>query len=102
MSSKISDLFKAIASRDVDELRNLLNSDRSLTNKENEQGLIPLGFAAHFGNRDCVQILLHFNVKIDATSHSKVEYIPSNTALHAAIAGARNIEVIELLLQNNH
>lgn len=65
MSSKISDLFKAIASRDVDELRNLLNSDRSLTNKENEQGLIPLGFAAHFGNRDCVQILLHFNVKID-------------------------------------
>lgn len=100
MSSKVSDVFKLIESHDVGALEKVLISNRSLTNIENEQGLTPLGFASHFGDTDYVQILLNFNAEIDAVSHSKVEYIPSNTALHAAIAGARNIEVIELLLKN--
>ncbi|MNJ68163.1 Ankyrin repeat protein [compost metagenome] len=45
--------------------------------------------------------MLDYDADIDALSHSKVSYIPSNTALHAAIAGERSIEVIKLLLLQN-
>ena len=100
MISKVSDVFQSIESNDVQTLENALISNPSLTNIENEQGLTPLGFASHFGNKDSVQILLNYNADINAVSHSKIEYIPSNTALHAAIAGTRNLEVIELLLKN--
>lgn len=96
----MSDVFQSIESNDVVTLEKALTSNPSLTNTENEQGLTPLGFASHFGDKDSVQILINFNADINAVSHSKVEYIPSNTALHAAIAGARNLEVIELLLKN--
>lgn len=34
-------------------------------------------------------------------ANAENSYIPSNTALHAAIAGERNMEVIELLLTHN-
>lgn len=100
MNSNVRDLFKSIESNDVEALHKVLISNPALANKENEQGLTPLGFAAHFGNKDIVQLLLNFNADINAVSHSKIEYIPSNTALHAAIAGTRNLEVIELLLNN--
>lgn len=100
MISKVSDVFQSIESNDVDALEKALISEPPLTNIENEQGLTPLGFASHFGNKDSVQILLNYNADINAVSHSKIEYIPSNTALHAAIAGARNLEVVELLLKN--
>lgn len=101
MFSNVEDLFQSIESNNVDLLKRKLAADPSLANLENEQGLTPLGMASHLGYTDSVQVLLDFNVDIDAISHSKVEYIPSNTALHAAIAGARNFEVIELLLKNN-
>ena len=100
MSSNVSDFFKSIETNDVDALNKALISNPSLSNKENDQGLTPLGFAAHFGNKDIVQLLINYNADINAVSHSKIEYIPSNTALHAAIAGTRNLEVIELLLDN--
>lgn len=100
MISNVNELFKSIESNDVDAVNKALISNPALANIENEQGLTPLGFAAHYGNKDIVQLLLNFNADINAVSHSKIEYIPSNTALHAAIAGARNLEVIELLLKN--
>ncbi|WP_274309946.1 ankyrin repeat domain-containing protein [Solibacillus daqui] len=100
MNSNVKDIFQFIESNEVDALNKALISNPSLANKENEQGLTPLGFAAHYGNKDIVQLLLNNSANVNAVSHSKIEFIPSNTALHAAIAGARNLEVIELLLNN--
>lgn len=71
----------------------------SLAHTENSEGLTPLGFAAHFGSKAAVQVLLDYGVDVNAVSHSKISYIPSNTALHAAIAGERDPEVIRLLLE---
>jgi len=100
VNSNVKEIFQSLESNDVQSLKKELTSNPSLSNAENEQGLTPLGFAAHLGNIDFVKTLLDFHADINAVSHSKVTYIPSNTALHAAIAGSRNFEVIELLLEN--
>ena len=100
MNASVNEVFQSLKSNDVQALQKVLASNPSLVNVENEQGLTPLGFAAHSGDKNTVQILLDFHADIHAVSHSKVDYIPSNTALHAAIAGARNVDVIEFLLKN--
>ncbi|MWC27707.1 ankyrin repeat domain-containing protein [Paenibacillus sp. MMS18-CY102] len=94
----IHELFQAAQSGDALRLQAILEAHRVLANTENADGLTPLGYAAHFGNKDAVQILLDYGASVDAVSHSKVSYIPSNTALHAAIAGERELDVIRLLL----
>ncbi|UTR12595.1 ankyrin repeat domain-containing protein [Evansella sp. LMS18] len=96
----INEVFQAAQSGDAEKLKNILSVNRQLVNEENKDGLTPLGFAAHFGKKEAVQVLLDFGADINALSHSKVEYIPSNTALHAAIAGERDMDVIKLLLSN--
>lgn len=94
----IDDMFQAAQSGDASRLKAILQLHPHLANAENGDGLTPLGYAAHFGNRDAVQVLLEHGAEINAVSHSNLSYIPSNTALHAAIAGERNMEVIRLLL----
>jgi ankyrin repeat protein len=101
LTNKIVDVFRAAQSGDISKLALLLNSEPVLANTENSDGLTPLGFAAHFGHKDIVQLLLDHGAEVNALSHSKIDYIPSNTALHAAIAGERNLDVIKLLLQHN-
>lgn len=97
----INDVFQAAQSGDASRLNDILEAYSSYANTENSDGLTPLGFAAHFGNRGAVQILIDHGADIDAVSHSKISFIPSNTALHAAIAGERNVEVIQTLLTHN-
>lgn len=82
------------------QLRELLESAPELANTENSEGLYPLGYAAHFGHADAVQVLLDQGAQVNAISHSNVPYIPSNTALHAALAGERDLDVIRLLLKH--
>ncbi|MDR6554277.1 ankyrin repeat domain-containing protein [Paenibacillus qinlingensis] len=94
----INDIFTAARTGDANRIKALLNSDLTLANAENSEGLTLLGFAAHFGQSEVVKLLLENGAVVNAISHSKVSYIPSNTALHAAIAGERNMEVIQLLL----
>ena len=101
MRTNVSEVFQAIESNDPNALKKAIISKPSLANTENEDGLTPLGVAAHLGNKETVQVLLEYNADVNALSHSKIEFIPSNTALHAAIAGERNLEVIEILLNNN-
>src|SRR5690606_24749043 len=60
---------------------------------------IPLGNEELLYNKGAVDVLLRRGEYVNAVSHSKVPYIPSNTALHAAIAGERDLEVIQLLLE---
>lgn len=94
----IDEVFQAAQSGDAQRLKLLLEANPGLASEENRDGLTPLGYAAHFGNQAVVQTLLDFGADVNAVSHSKLSYIPSNTALHAAIAGERSMEVIGLLL----
>jgi ankyrin repeat protein len=97
---QITDVFKAAQEGDAARLRESLSSEPSLANTENNDGLTPLGFAAHFGQKDAVRVLLEYGADVNAISHSKLSFIPSNTALHAAIAGNKSIEVVEILIKN--
>jgi ankyrin repeat protein len=101
LNNKIGEAFQAAQSGDAAGLRKMLDSDPTLANTENSEGLTLLGFAAHFGHKDAVKELLEKGADVNAVSHSKVSYIPSNTALHAGIAGERNEDVIRLLLEHN-
>ncbi|GAA3411449.1 ankyrin repeat domain-containing protein [Paenibacillus hodogayensis] len=98
LNAKIGELFGAAQSGDAEKLKRLLDEESSLANTANGEGLTPLGYAAHFGNKEAVRVLLDYGADVNAVSRSSVSYIPSNTALHAAIAGKRNMEVIRLLL----
>lgn len=97
-TDSIQAAFHAAQAGDAGALKSLLELHPALANTENEQGLTPLGYAAHFGNAEAVRVLLAAGADVNALSHSKVPYIPSNTALHAAIAGERSLEVVRLLL----
>lgn len=96
--SNIHEVFQAAQTGDVARLKELLETAPHRANQENNDGITPLGYAAHFGQKEAVQVLLNYQADVNALSHSRVSYIPSNTALHAAIAGERNLEVIRLLL----
>lgn len=97
--SRIGELFRAAQAGDTAKLEELLEAHPGLANEANGEGLTPLGYAAHFGSPDAVRVLLDAGAAVNAVSNSKVPYIPSNTALHAAIAGERCLETIGLLLE---
>ncbi|SFE72796.1 Ankyrin repeat-containing protein [Paenibacillus catalpae] len=94
----ISDLFQAAQSGDAAKVKEMISAHPQLANTENQDGLTPLGYAAHFGHAEVVREMLELGADVNAVSHSRVSFIPSNTALHAAIAGERSLEVIKLLL----
>jgi ankyrin repeat protein len=96
----INKVFKAIDSGDCTCLEVILDTNSSFANMENHDGLTPLGYAAHYGKTNVLKLLLDYGANVDAVSHSRISYIPSNTALHAAIAGERSIEVITTLLKS--
>jgi uncharacterized protein len=97
----LTELFQAAESGDVSKVKDMLKADPTLVHEHNEDGLTLLGWTAHFGHKDIVQIILDYGGEVNALSKPKVQYIPANTALHAAIAGKRNIEVIKLLLDHD-
>jgi ankyrin repeat protein len=100
LNAIIKDVLQAIELGDAARLRDLLETQPGLVNTEDTNGLTPLGYAAHYGHIETVQVLLEYGADPNALSHSAISYIPSNTALHAAIAGKRSIEVIQLLLKH--
>lgn len=94
----IEEVCQAAQSGDASRLSVLLEANPQLANEENVDGLLPLGIAAHCGRTEAVRTLLDSGADVNAISRSAISIIPSNTALHAAIAGARDREVIQLLL----
>jgi ankyrin repeat protein len=101
VTEQIADVFNAAQNGDAVRIREILSKNPELANAENNDGLTPLGFAAHFGQKDAVLTLLEYGVDINALSHSKLSFIPSNTALHAAIAGNKSdvVNVVKVLIQ---
>lgn len=94
------DFFALVQSGDAARLKTLLDVDSALADRENADGMTPLGYAAHFGRAEAISALLAAGADVNAVSRSRVSYIPSNTALHAAIAGERSLAVIALLLES--
>ncbi|PGS48749.1 ankyrin repeat domain-containing protein [Bacillus sp. AFS041924] len=100
MEDLLTKLFDATEKGEINKVKEILHKQQGLIDKENEHGLTLLGIAAHFGQFEVVKSLVKHGAKINAISHSKLSFIPKNTALHAAIAGAKSKEVIEFLLTN--
>ncbi|WP_419884533.1 ankyrin repeat domain-containing protein [Paenibacillus sp. B-A-8] len=98
LRQSINEVFQSAQQGDAARLKEILEFHPALANTENNEGLTPLGYAAHFGKEAAVQVLIDYGAEVDAVSHSKISFIPSNTALHAAIAGERDMGVIRLLL----
>ncbi len=100
MTNEISVLFEAAELGDSNKVEIILCGKPELSNEENEHGLTLLGIAAHYGKVDVVKTLIQYGANINAISHSKLPFIPKNTALHAGIAGAKSMEIIDYLLTN--
>lgn len=96
----IKEWFGLLERGDAERLPELLQMEPNLVYRANEVGLTPLGYAAHFGHAEVASLLIAHGADVNEVSNSLVSNIPSNTALHAAIAGARNVKVMELLLQH--
>ncbi|NQD65378.1 ankyrin repeat domain-containing protein [Bacillus haikouensis] len=94
----IKGFFSSIQTGNRDAVEQTLQADTNLCNAEDENGLIALGVAAHYGQIEIVRLLLNYGADINSVSNSKVSYIPSNSALHAAIAGKAPINLVEFLL----
>ncbi|GAS80296.1 ankyrin repeat domain-containing protein [Paenibacillus amylolyticus] len=99
-AEQINQLFQAAQEGHVEKLQSLLDADPEFAITENQDGLTPLGYASHYGQAGAVRVLLEHGANVNAISHSKISFIPSNTALHAALAGERSPEVIHLLLEH--
>lgn len=97
---QVTALFEALIAGDKVRVSELLTEQPQLANAENEDGLTPLAYAGHLGFEEIVQTLLAHGAEVNAVTHSTIAYIPSNTALHAAIAGERSLSVIRLLLSH--
>ncbi|WP_366289962.1 ankyrin repeat domain-containing protein [Paenibacillus sp. AN1007] len=99
-TEQVNQLFQAAQDGEAAGLKSLLEAHPELANTENQDGLTPLGYAAHYGQAASVQLLLEHGADVNAISHSLISFIPSNTALHAALAGERSVQVIRLLLEH--
>lgn len=96
----LEQLFEAAQQNNVEKVKSLLAVQPEMANTENKDGLTPLGYAAHFGQTESAQALIEHGADVNAISHSLISFIPCNTALHAALAGERSVEVIKLLLEH--
>ncbi|CAI6082580.1 hypothetical protein PAECIP112173_03616 [Paenibacillus sp. JJ-100] len=99
-TAMVEQLFQAAEHGEINKLKSLLQERPELANIENKDGLTALGYAAHYGQAGSVQLLLEHGADVNAVSHSRISFIPSNTALHAALAGERSLQVIRQLLEH--
>ncbi|KAJ0080733.1 hypothetical protein Patl1_10448 [Pistacia atlantica] len=73
-------LHAAVLSEDLDIVKEILEKKRSLTKETDQNGWIPLHYAAYYGHVSIVQQLLEF----DRSSAYKEEKQRNMTALHMA------------------
>ncbi|MFD4707512.1 ankyrin repeat domain-containing protein [Gottfriedia sp. NPDC058432] len=100
MGNLLAKLFDSTEKGENEIVIEIISEQPNLIHEENEHGLTLLGIAAHYGQYEVVKTLVKNGAQVNALSHSKLSFIPQNTALHAAIAGAKSLEVIDFLLTN--
>lgn len=88
------DACEAAALGHVDRLEVIASQEPASLHPAVADGFTPLHFAAFFGQRQAARFLVEAGVDVMALSDNEM----SNTALHAAIAGQRDHELIEVLL----
>ena len=88
------DACEAAALGRVDRLEAIAEEAPASLHPAGADGFTPLHFAAFFGHKHAARFLLKAGVDVMARSGNDM----SNTALHAAIAGERDHELIEVLL----
>jgi uncharacterized protein len=89
-----SNVFEASAIGDVGSLRDWLRNEPESVSAYSVDGFKPLHLASFFGQPEAVGILLEQGADLSAWSANDLR----NQALHAAIAGRQDSEVIHLLL----
>ena len=95
----MSDIFELITDGDLDELKNLLQSNPSIANTKNRQGLIPLIFAIDFiEDPEIMTAIIKLLLEHGADPNQEDKETVS-TPLIAAIEN-NNIEIIKLLLEH--
>ena len=88
------DVFEAAAIGDARRVAALVLADPQLMAHYSPDGWTPLHLAAFFGSRDVLLVLIGLGAQLDAPSTNPM----SNTAMHAAIAGAAGESLAPLLI----
>lgn len=92
------DIFEAAAAGSAERIAQLLAEDPDRVHAANGTGFQPLHLAAFFGHTAAVRALLAGGANINQIMRSTVPFVPSNTALHAAVAGGPHRDVVKLLV----
>ena len=87
-------IHDAAAAGDVGRLAELLAADAAELDARGAGGWTPLHLAAHFGRTEAARLLLARGASVRAPSANAI----ANTPLQAGLAGAADLELVELLL----
>lgn len=88
------DVFEAAALGHAGRFRELVETEPELASSWSPDGYTPLHLAAFFGIREIVELLLRYDVDVEAVSRNEMQVRP----LHSAAAGPRAAEIARLLL----
>jgi ankyrin repeat protein len=89
------DIFEASAAGAASRVDELLDADRSLTNKFAPDGFTPLGLAAFFKRRDVVALLLRRGADPNVVARHPFKVAP----IHSAVADGADAEIVRLLIE---
>jgi uncharacterized protein len=87
------DIFEAAATGRAERVRALLKGNPALANAFAPDGFTPLGFAAFFGHREAVKVLLDGGAQVNLSSRNALKAVPLRSA---AVAG--HLDIARLLI----
>lgn len=90
------DIHEAAALGDVDRLEEIIQTKAKDVNSLSYDGWTPLHLAAFMDRVGAVKTLLQEGADLGALSSNAI----SNTPLHASLAGAQSVEVVQLLIRD--
>jgi ankyrin repeat protein len=97
LASKVTaDIFEATALGEHARLEAILATTPGAVNTQSADGWTPLHLAGFFGRADAAKLLLAHGADISAYCNNSMRNMP----LHAALAGAQNVELIRLLVDS--
>jgi ankyrin repeat protein len=93
---KATDIFEATALSDLAHLEEILAATPGAVNTQSADGWTALHLAGFFGRPQAAKLLIAHGADFSAYCNNAMRNMP----LHAALAGAQNIELIRLLLES--